>query len=146
MSDKFPPAMQRPRLLALAPMLDISLTQLRRDECSDWVIIGRRGTIYALPAYFQIVITGWTARGWNACKADFTFASLHQNGEDEGSFTMHRDPTPDEAEKIRKWVGLKRRRHLDADALAALQARGRAALGELRHLRAWRKRVFIRAD
>lgn len=131
MTDKFPPTLQRPRLLALATALDVSLTQLRRDDCGDWAIIGRRGTIYALAAYFQIVITGWHARGWNACKADLAFASLHQNGEDEGSFTLHRDPTPEEAEKIRKWVHLKRRRRLDDETIAALRDR-RKALAALR--------------
>lgn len=124
--DKFPPNLQRPRLLALASALDVSLTQLRRDDCGDWAIIGRRGTIYALPAYFQIVITGWSARGWNACKADFSFAFLTQDAEDDGSFQLYDSPTPEQAERVRHWVRLKRRRRLDDEALAALRDRGKA--------------------
>jgi hypothetical protein len=130
--DRFPPTAQRPRLLALASKLEISLPQLRRDECSDWTIYGKRGHVYVVPEGFQIVVTGWHTKGWNICKADLAFARLTQDGEDEGAFILDRDPTPNESEKIRKWVGLKKKRQLDDETLARLADQGRVALAALR--------------
>ena len=131
MTDKFPPAMQRPRLLALASSLEISLTQLRRDACGDWALFGRFGHVYALACSYQILITGWATSGWNRCKRELDFATLTKDGDDEGAFMLERAPTPDEAEIIRKRVGLKKRRELSEEALAALRDRGKA-LGALR--------------
>jgi hypothetical protein len=36
MTDTFPPAKQRPALLAFAKALDSRASALRRDECGDW--------------------------------------------------------------------------------------------------------------
>jgi len=131
MSDKFPPVMQRPRLLALASTLEISITQLRRDDCGDWAIIGNSGRVYAVLSGFQIVIAGWeadrapwsTAKGWNLCKSKLSFAKLMQDGHDEGAFVLERDPRGDEAAIIRECVGLRKRRAISEDGLAALRSR-----------------------
>lgn len=126
MSDKFQPIMQRPRLLALASALEISLVHLRRDDCGDWALLGRFGRVYALASSYQIAITGWETLGWNRCKREFAFATLTQDGDDEGAFTFDRDPTPYEAETIRHRVGLKKRREFDEATLAAMRERGKA--------------------
>jgi hypothetical protein len=55
-----------------------------------------------------------------------SFATLTQDGDQQGAFTLGRDPTLQESEKIRKWVGLRKRREFDEETLAAMQARGRA--------------------
>lgn len=124
MSDKFPPALQRPRLLALVSALEISLGQLRRDECGDWAILGRFGRVYALPCGFQILITGWATQGWNLCKREFRFATLTQDGDGEGAFVFGRDdPAPYEVDIIRKRVGLRKQRAIGEDELAALRSR-----------------------
>jgi hypothetical protein len=47
--DIFPPAKQRPALLAFAETADTRPNCLRRDECGDWAIWGRDGHIYAVP-------------------------------------------------------------------------------------------------
>jgi hypothetical protein len=123
MTDKFPPVMQRPRLLQLAEKAEISFTQLRRDLCVDWMLHGNFGHVYALPYVYQILITGWSTQGWNICKREFAFATLTQDGDDEGAFMLDRDPTPDEAEIIRKRVGLRKRRAISDEGLAALRSR-----------------------
>ena len=84
MSDKFPPAMQRPRLQEMADKCQISVSQLLRDECMDWKLNGKKGHVYAVPVGFQIMILGWRAKGWNLCRSDMAFASLTQDGDDEG--------------------------------------------------------------
>ena len=64
MADLFPPARQRPALLALRDALGCRDAALRRDECGDWAIFGKRGHIYAVPGTldrpktpgFQIVV------------------------------------------------------------------------------------------
>jgi hypothetical protein len=115
--------MQRPRLLELAQKLDISLVHLRRDQCSDWMLEARFGRIYALPVSYQIIIMGWSTKGWNICKVELNFARLTMDGEDEGSLELDHEPTPDEVDVIRHRVGLKRRRHPDEETLAALRER-----------------------
>lgn len=138
MSDKFPPTLQRPRLLVLADALDISLTQLRRDDCGDWMLKGRFGHIYAVFDSYQIMLMGWdesgdapwtTARGWNNCKRALVFLELTLDGDMEGAFLLDHDPIPDEAEQIRHWVGLRKRMALSEVTLAALRERGKTLAG-----------------
>src|SRR5262244_4163525 len=44
----------------------ISITQLTRDECGDWLIPGRRGNIYRNGDGYLIVVHAGSARGWTA--------------------------------------------------------------------------------
>jgi hypothetical protein len=80
MTDLFPPAKQRPALLAFAESLDSRASALRRDECGDWAIWGTNGHIYAVPEGFQLMIgcdfgnVRWTsARGWESAKKRLGF-------------------------------------------------------------------------
>jgi hypothetical protein len=102
MADVFPPPKHRPALLEFAKALGSRDNALRRDECADWRIEGRRGHIYAVPGSldrphtlgFQIFVMGWTAKGWNLAKAAFkSFADLTNDGDDEGALFLDRLPT-----------------------------------------------------
>jgi hypothetical protein len=53
--------------------------------------------------------------------------AVTQEGDDEGVLRLDRLPTPAEAEAIRDVIGIRRRRHLTAEALARLEQM-RAAL------------------
>lgn len=55
MADLYPPTLQRPELLRFVETADLRSSCLRRDECGDWCINGKRGHIYAVPEGFQLV-------------------------------------------------------------------------------------------
>ena len=122
--DKFPPARQRPILLDLVEKMKISARQLQRDECGDWRVEGRYGFVYADLAGLRFVIEGWATKGWNKAKSAMAaFATIAQDGEDEGILLLARAPTEGECDAIRKWVGLKRRREMTEQQLADLRER-----------------------
>ena len=73
---------------------------------------------------FQIFVTGWTAKGWNLAKQAFKpFASLTNDGDDEGAFSLDRWPTSEEAEMIRHWCGVGKRPEFSEDYQAELRER-----------------------
>ena len=132
--DIFPPARQRPALLALREALGCRNAALRRDECGDWRINGRRGHIYAVPGTidrpktpgFQVFVIGWTTRGWNLAKEAFRpFADLTIDGDDEGALFLDRLPTTEEAEIIRHWCRLAKRQTYTEEQLVGMRERGR---------------------
>jgi hypothetical protein len=136
MGDAFQPSAQRPALLDFVEALGCRLSALRRDECGDWAIFGKFGHIYAVPGSLdrpktpglQIVVIGWSANGWNRAKRALAFASLTNNGDDEGALFIDRLPTPAEAEIIRHYVGVAKKAEFSDEVLArkreqALKAR-----------------------
>jgi hypothetical protein len=66
--ETFNAARQRAALLEFVAALGNRDGALRRDECGDPRINGRRGYIYAAPEGFMLVVMGWTANGWNKAK------------------------------------------------------------------------------
>jgi hypothetical protein len=93
--DIFPPVKQRLALLAFAEATDSRPSCLRRDECSDWRINGKRGHIYAVPEGFQLCyfsrcgVTDWDGDGphivdYDHAKRHLTFCRLSQDGTGEG--------------------------------------------------------------
>jgi hypothetical protein len=128
MTDIYPPAKQRPALLALRDALGCRDAALRRDECGDWAIFGKRGHIYAVPGSldrsktpgFQIMVAGEFSSGrwWGATKRGLAFAALTNDG--EGALLLDRPPTPAEAEAIRHYVGIAKKRVMSEEALAHL--------------------------
>jgi hypothetical protein len=123
--DIYPPTVQRPALLKLAEILKSRDNALRRDECGDWTIFGKRGHIYAVPGGFQVFVMGWSAGGWTRAKAALTpFSQLTNDGDSEGAIIISRLPTFDEAEIIRHWVGIGKRRELSDEGLANLRQHG----------------------
>jgi hypothetical protein len=120
--DKFPPAKQRPALLEMAKALLSRDKALRRDENGDWRILGKKGHIYAVPEGFQIMVAGGTAHWWHAAKRRFDFAKVLQDGGDEGIVVLSRLPTPTEAESIRHYCGIAKKREVSEEQRARLLA------------------------
>jgi hypothetical protein len=134
MADIFPPAKQRPALLALREALNCRDTTLRRDECSDWRINGRQGWIYAVPEGFQLLffarngVTEWEGEGphiedYLRAKRNLFFCRLAQDGTGEGIFMLDRLPTPDEAEVIRDTLVIAKKRDIGEPTEAQMAAR-----------------------
>jgi hypothetical protein len=132
--DIFPPAKQRPALLALRDALGCRDNALRRDECSDWRINGKQGWIYAVPEGFQLVffarngVTEWEGEGphiedYLRAKRSLTFCRLAQDGTGEGIFMLDRLPTPEEAEVIRNTLAIAKKRDIGEPTEAQMAAR-----------------------
>jgi hypothetical protein len=56
-------------------------------------------------------------------KDRLAFCALTQDGDDEGCLHLDRPPTPDETAIIREALGIRKRRHLSPEELAALRLR-----------------------
>lgn len=132
MADIYPPIVQRPALLKLVEALGCREAALRRDECGDWRINGSEGSIFAVPGSldrpktegFQIYVECDTVRQWSAVKSAMkAFTDLTNDGDSEGMFFLDHVPTPEEAETIRRYVGVRKRREDSEGTLAAVQAR-----------------------
>src|SRR3984957_3208941 len=128
MADIYPPVRQREALLTFRDALGCRDNALRRDECGDWRIEGRSGHIYAVPGSldrpktpgFQIFIAR-SSRWWTNAKAALkSFAEIANDGEGEGVHFIFRLPTADEAEVIRQYVGVAKKRTMSEEALAHL--------------------------
>jgi hypothetical protein len=120
--DKFPPAKQRPALLEMAKALLSRDKALRRDENGDWRILGKKGHVYAVPEGFQIWISGGTAAWWTAAKRKLKYPQLCMDGDDEGVFILNRLPTSTEAELIRHYCGIAKKREISEEERARLVA------------------------
>jgi hypothetical protein len=126
-------ARPRSRMLDLLAGLDASEKGLCRDGCGDWLIWGANGHIYADGDGFLLVVSGRSARGWTWAKQRLSFCRVTQDGDDEGCLHLDRLPATDEAAEIRDILGIRKRRSLSPETLAALndqiadiQARKRA--------------------
>jgi hypothetical protein len=122
----------RGRLQELTVALDASERQLRRDECGDWQIGGRWGHIYAMGDAFHLVVfvdecdvdaEHRSATRWTYAKRRLSFATVDQDGDDEGILRLTRLPTPEEGEEMRSILGIRRRRHLSPEEAAQMVAR-----------------------
>lgn len=132
--DIFPPIRQRKALLLLAKNLGSRDRALRRDECGDWRIEGRKGHIYAVPRdndakqfSYLIIFSGGSAssRVWNHAKRMLGgFARLTLDGDFEGAFLLDQRPSFEQAAAIRKELGIPKRRVLSDRHLGALMAAG----------------------
>jgi hypothetical protein len=129
MADIYPPTVQRPALLELVKALGCRDNALRRDECGDWRIEGHSGHISAVPGSlnrpdtpgFQIYVERESVREWSyAQKALKPVADLTNNGDDDGMLFLDRLPTADEAEVIRQYVGVAKKRVLSEEERARL--------------------------
>jgi hypothetical protein len=132
--DTFPPAAQRKALLALAPSLGCSDMTLRRDECGDPRISGKHGHVYAVPGGFSIFVTtqsprawGFAKRAWGFAKKALSFSKLVNDGDDEGAFFLDRMPSKAEADLIRAYCGILKKRDLGDTAPSEAQIASRVA-------------------
>ena len=127
MADNYPPTVQRPALLRLVEALGCRDAYLRRDACGDWFIEGDDGHIWAVPGSidrpqsegFQIFIGCDTVRQWSAVKtAVKPFTDMTNDGDEEGMLFLDHLPTPDEADILRRYCGLHKKRE-DSEATIA---------------------------
>jgi len=125
----------RDHLATLLTALDASPRALRREpldarnkdrtEATDYAIFGTSGHVYADGDGFMLYVrTGpehciGSPRRWGFIKKQLAFCRLRIDGGDEGCLHLDRLPTPIEAEHIREAVGIRKRRHLSPEALAA---------------------------
>ena len=130
MSDCHPFALQRAALAAFAEALGSASTAFRRDECGDPRINGKRGHVYAVSRGFLISCVCDSRRAWTYAKRALFFASVTQDGDEEGSFVMDRAPTAEEAETIRRYLGIAKRPELSAEHVALLRARAKRLADE----------------
>jgi hypothetical protein len=121
MSDCHPPAPQRAALAAFAEALGSASTAFRRDECGDPRINGKRGHVYAVSRGFLISCACDSRRAWTYAKRPLSGARVTQDGDEEGSFVMDRAPTAEEAETIRRYLGIVKRPELSAEHVALLR-------------------------
>jgi hypothetical protein len=103
--------------------VDASPTALERPNCRGWVgdyqISGKHGHVLADPPGFLVYVTG-TAQRWKKAKRVLP-GMVTQDGDDEGIVRLDRLPTPAEAEAIRDLIGIRKRRHMTAEALSSLE-------------------------
>ena len=105
--------------------LDASETCFERPYCrgftGDWQITGKLGHVLADGDGFLLYVsTEESARRWTNVKERLiSFTRLTQDGHDEGCLHLDRLPTPDEAAIIREALGIRKRRHLSPEEIAA---------------------------
>ena len=117
----------RAQLEPFLAALDASATALERPNCRGWMgdyqITGKHGHVLADHPGYLLYVTG-TVQRWKKAKRILP-GTVTQDGDDEGIVRLDRLPTPAEAESIRDLIGIRKRRHMTADALSALErARG----------------------
>jgi hypothetical protein len=121
--------MQRSLLVAL----EASQRSLRRDECGAWRIRGRQGHIYTWgPSGGWLIYVGLhSSRKWTAIKQHLSFCKVTQDGDMDGCLRLNELPTPEQATAMRKALGIKRKRKVDAVVIRErlLRSTGRGVSG-----------------
>ena len=100
---------------------------LGRPDCRGWVgdyqITGKHGHVLADHPGFLLYVTGSVQR-WKKAKRTLP-GTVTQDGDDEGILRLDRLPAPAEAAAVRDLIGIRKRRHMTAEALSNLErARG----------------------
>jgi hypothetical protein len=113
----------RARLQSFLSALDASTRGLRRDDCGDHVILGKKGRIYAAGTGFLLYSAAGSVRRWTFVKRRLRFCHLAQDGDAEGALHLDRLPTTAEAAAIRQTLGIRKRKELSPNALAGLRDR-----------------------
>ena len=121
---------ERDHLEAMINALDASMVCLERPVCrgwlGDWEIVGKLGYILdnGDGGYLLCVVAkderDQSSRRWANVKERLSdFCRLTQDGHDEGCLRLDRLPTPAEAIIIREALGIRKRRHLSPEEIAA---------------------------
>jgi hypothetical protein len=106
----------RADLVTLLTAVNGAMNAIRRDECGDWTITGSRGTIRACNGKYHVYIPSGSAKAWTFAKKQLaSFATPHQDGDDEGILTLSRMPDETEAETLRRYIGLRQTRDVSPD-------------------------------
>jgi hypothetical protein len=97
---------------------------LRRDECSAWCITGKHGSIHTWGDGKTWVL--WvgcrSALHWTWIKKRLGFCTVEQDGDDEGCLRLHELPTVEQAEEIRRALGLRKRVEISPEELERKRA------------------------
>ena len=124
----------RSHLHALLTAADASATTVERPVCEGWVgdyqITGKTGYVLSNGVGYLLYVhiderTAMerepSSRPWKNAKARLTFCKVTQDGDWEGCLHLDRLPTADEAVVIREVLGIRKRRHMTAEALSKLE-------------------------
>jgi hypothetical protein len=106
---------QQLRLLAALGAWDRAL---RRDELAAWCIAGTRGCIYTSGdgRTWVLHVQGRSVRHWSAVRAKLAeFATITQDGDEEGVVRLHGLPGPGQAEVLREVLGLRKRTEISTE-------------------------------
>jgi hypothetical protein len=114
----------RELLMALTGCLSVSQGRLRRDPCGDWVIVGRRGHFLTDGVNAFAYLPAGTARRWERAKRILNFMTVTQDGDGEGILKLLEMPTPEQAEALRKLLGLNKASPLSDERRASLASAG----------------------
>lgn len=111
-------AQDRNDLSTLLTALHGAMNALRRDECGDPTIFGSRGHISACDGRFYVYVGCRSSRAWGSAKKQLAgFATVHQDGDDEGALLLSRMPDEREAETLRHYIGLRQTREVSPDSI-----------------------------
>jgi hypothetical protein len=123
------PLNDREHLSAFLTAIEASLGALERPSCRGWIgdyqITGKHGHVLADHPGYLLYVTG-TVQRWKKAKRILP-GTVAQDGEDEGILRLDRPPLSTEAEAIRDLIGIRKRRHMTAEALTNLE-RAREAI------------------
>lgn len=111
-------------LETLQEALDAAKNSLKRDECGAWRLTGTKGHIYSWgPAgEWLIYVACPSPWKWRNTKKRFkTFATVTQDGDDEGCFRLPKLPTPKEATIIRNATGIRQSKPRPVNAFPTLK-------------------------
>ncbi|CUU16249.1 hypothetical protein CDS [Bradyrhizobium sp.] len=110
----------RAKLAAFAATIGAARTSLKRDTCGDWLLSGLTGHISTDGAALYAYVACSGLRAWTNVKARLSFATLTQDGDDEGALRLDRQLTSDEAETLRTTLRIRKTRPVSDQALKAL--------------------------
>jgi hypothetical protein len=112
----------RAELSRLLTALHGAMNALGRDECGDPTIFGSRGHIRACDGMFQVYVQSRSALHWTHAKRQLAgFATVHQDGHDEGALVLSRMPDANEAETLRHYIGLRQTREISPERAQKLR-------------------------
>ena len=102
----------REHLATLLTVIEAASNSLYRPNCRGWIgdyqINGRRGHIITDGVSFYLYVTCNSKLAWTYAKKALSFATLTQDGDDEGMLRLDRLPDPEEAELIRRYCGIRK--------------------------------------
>jgi hypothetical protein len=112
-------AQDRADLSTLLTALHGAMNALRRDECGDPTIFGSRGNS---DGTFQVYVQCRSPMHWTYAKKQLAgFATVHQDGDDEGILLLTRMPSESEAETLRHYIGLRQTREMSPERAKKLR-------------------------
>lgn len=95
-------------LIELCSVLKVSKNNLRLDGYLDWNIFGGGGKISTDGDEWYFYLKMETDRKWKRVKKQLGFMVVSQDGDDEGVLKMSEMPGEEQAEKVRKYLRLRK--------------------------------------